>query len=142
MSANAKAVPTSTVVRAITTPAAILLFRDMRRLLSMCHEERRHFRTKVLTYRTPTPIEMPPAPNVTQLLLAWQAGDHAALDKLLQAIQPELRRIARRHMAGERPGHLLQPTALVNEAYLRLTATKDIQWQGRAHFFAVAAQAM
>jgi hypothetical protein len=59
---------------------------------------------------------MPPAPNVTELLLAWQAGDHAALDKLLPAIQPELRRIARRHMAGERRGHVLQPTALVNEA--------------------------
>ena len=84
---------------------------------------------------------MPAAPNVTQLLLAWQAGDNAALDKLLSAIQPELRRIARRHMAGERRGHVLQPTALVNEAYLRL-ASKDIQWQGRAHFFAVAAQVM
>jgi RNA polymerase sigma factor (TIGR02999 family) len=84
---------------------------------------------------------MPSAPNVTQLLLAWQAGDHAALDELLPAIQPELRRIARRHMAGERRGHVLQPTALVNEAYLRL-ASKDIQWQGRAHFFAVAAQVM
>jgi len=95
----------------------------------------------VLTYRTLPRIEMPAAPNVTQLLLAWQAGDNAALDKLLSAIQPELRRIARRHMAGERRGHVLQPTALVNEAYLRL-ASKDIQWQGRAHFFAVAAQVM
>jgi RNA polymerase sigma factor (TIGR02999 family) len=85
---------------------------------------------------------MPSAPNVTELLLAWQAGDHAALDKLLPAIQPELRRIARRHMAGERRGHVLQPTALVNEAYLRLAASKDIQWQGRAHFFAVSAQVM
>jgi len=105
------------------------------------HEERRHFRVKVLTYRDTNSIEMPSAPNVTELLLAWQAGDHAALDKLLPAIQPELRRIARRHMAGERRGHVLQPTALVNEAYLRL-ASKDIQWQGRAHFFAVAAQVM
>jgi RNA polymerase sigma factor (TIGR02999 family) len=85
---------------------------------------------------------MPSAPNVTELLLAWQAGDHAALDRLLPAIQPELRRIARRHMAGERRGHVLQPTALVNEAYLRLAASSDIQWQGRAHFFAVAAQVM
>lgn len=85
---------------------------------------------------------MPSAPNVTELLLAWQAGDHAALDKLLPAIQPELRRIARRHMAGERRDHLLQPTALVNEAYLRLAASRDIQWQGRVHFFAVAAQVM
>ena len=85
---------------------------------------------------------MPFAQNVTELLLAWQAGDQTALDKLLPAVQPELRRIARRHMAGERPGHVLQPTALVNEAYLRLTASKDVQWQGRAHFFAVAAQVM
>src|SRR5262245_18760980 len=85
---------------------------------------------------------MPPAPNVTELLLAWQAGDHAALDKLLPAIQPELRRIARRHMAGERRGHVLQPTALVNEAYLRLAASKDMQWHGRAHFFAAAANVM
>ena len=61
----------------------------------------------MLTYRDTTPIEMPSAANVTELLLAWQAGDHAALDKLLPAIQPELRRIARRHLAGE-------PTALVN----------------------------
>ena len=85
---------------------------------------------------------MPSAPNVTELLLAWQDGDHAALDKPLPALQPELRRIARRHMAGELRGHVLQPTALVNEAYLRLTASKDIQWQSRVHFFAVAAQAM
>ena len=85
---------------------------------------------------------MPSAPNVTELLLAWQAGDQAALDKLLPAVQPELRRIARRHMAGERRGHVLQPTALVNEAYLRLAASKDVRWQGRAHFFAVAAQVM
>ena len=85
---------------------------------------------------------MPSAPNVTELLLAWQAGDQTALDKLLPAVQPELRRIARRHMAGERRGHVLQPTALINEAYLRLTASKDVQWQGRVHFFAVAAQVM
>jgi RNA polymerase sigma-70 factor (ECF subfamily) len=85
---------------------------------------------------------MPSTPDITALLLAWQAGDQTALDKLLPAVQPELRRIARRHMAGERPGHVLQPTALVNEAYLRLTSAKEVQWQGRAHFFAVAAQVM
>jgi RNA polymerase sigma factor (TIGR02999 family) len=85
---------------------------------------------------------MPSTPDISALLLAWQAGDQTALDKLLPAVQPELRRIARRHMAGERPGHVLQPTALVNEAYLRLTSAKEVQWQGRAHFFAVAAQVM
>ena len=106
------------------------------------HGGRRRFRAKVLTYRDKHGTEMPSPPNVTELLLAWQAGDHAALDKLLPAIQPELRRIAQRHMAGERRDHVLQPTALVNEAYLRLAMSKDIQWQGRAHFFAAAAQVM
>ena len=109
--------------------------------LSRVSRRKAAFQSESANLPDATPIAMPSAPNVTQLLLEWQAGDHAALDKLLPAVQPELRRIARRHMAGERRGHVLQPTALVNEAYLRL-ASKDIQWQGRAHFFAVAAQVM
>ena len=80
--------------------------------------------------------------NVTQLLLSWSRGDQAALDALTPVIQQELHRLAARYMAGERPGHLLQPTALVNEAYLRLVDWKDARWQNRAHFFAVAAQIM
>lgn len=85
---------------------------------------------------------MASTPNITELLVAWQAGDAAALDRLLPAVHQELRAIARRHMAAEHQGHVLQPTALVNEAFLRLTAWKDAQWQGRAHFFAAAAQIM
>jgi RNA polymerase sigma-70 factor, ECF subfamily len=80
--------------------------------------------------------------NVTQLLVAWSGGDAAALEALTPVIQHELHRLAARQMAGERPGHVLQPTALVNEAYLRLVNWKDVQWQNRAHFFGTAAQIM
>ena len=80
--------------------------------------------------------------NVTRLLVAWSDGDAAALEALTPVIQHELHRLAARQMAGERPGHLLQPTALVNEAYLRLVNWKDVQWQNRAHFFGTAAQIM
>ena len=80
--------------------------------------------------------------NVTQLLVAWSGGDAAALEALTPVIQHELHRLAARQMAGERPGHLLQPTALVNEAYLRLVNWKEVQWQNRAHFFGTAAQIM
>jgi RNA polymerase sigma factor (TIGR02999 family) len=85
---------------------------------------------------------MTPLPNVTQLLVAWSNGDRAALERLTPLVHEELHRLAARYMAGERPGHLLQPTALVNEAYLRLVDWKNVQWQNRAHFFGVAAQMM
>jgi RNA polymerase sigma factor (TIGR02999 family) len=80
--------------------------------------------------------------NVTQLLVSWSGGDEAALEALTPLVHAELRRVAARFMAGERPGHILQATALVNEAYLRLIDWKDVRWQNRAHFFAVAAQIM
>src|SRR5580700_4940806 len=80
--------------------------------------------------------------NVTALLLAWSAGDQAALDQLAPVVHGELKRIARRYMARERHGHTLQPTALVNEAFLRLVDVQGVQWQERAHFFALAAQMM
>jgi len=80
--------------------------------------------------------------NVTQLLVAWSGGDQAALDALTPLVHHELHRLAARYIAGERPGHILQPTALVNEAYLRLVEWKDVQWQNRAHFFAMAARIM
>ena len=80
--------------------------------------------------------------NVTQLLVSWGGGNQAALEALTPLVHQELRRIAARCMAGERPGHILQATALVNEAYLRLIDWKDVQWQNRAHFFAVASQIM
>jgi RNA polymerase sigma-70 factor (ECF subfamily) len=80
--------------------------------------------------------------NVTQLLLAWSQGDEAALDRLIPVVYRELRRLAHRHMRGERPGHSLQTTALVHEAYQRLVDTPHVHWQDRTHFFAVCAQLM
>jgi RNA polymerase sigma factor (TIGR02999 family) len=80
--------------------------------------------------------------RVTQLLEHWGHGDDAALAELTPLIYEELRRLAHRHMGGERPDHTLQTTALVNEAYLRLADQSNLRWQDRAHFFAVAARAM
>jgi len=80
--------------------------------------------------------------EITLLLHAWSNGDRASLDKLLGVVYQELRRLARRYMRQERPDHTLQTTALVNEAYLRLVNYRKMQWQNRAHFLAVAAQAM
>lgn len=80
--------------------------------------------------------------DITGLLVAWGNGDRAALETLVPLVQQELRRVASRQMAKERPGHLLQPTALVNEVYIRLVDWKNVEWQNRAHFFAVAAGMM
>ncbi len=80
--------------------------------------------------------------QITQLLLDWSDGDKSALDALMPLVYEELRRLARHYMRGERQGHTLQTTALVNEAYTRLVDYKQMRWQDRAHFFAVAAQAM
>ena len=80
--------------------------------------------------------------SVTALLIEWRKGDERAVEKLMTLVHDELRRIARRHMAGERPDHVLQATALVNEAYLRLVDIKYVQWQDRAHFYAIAARLM
>ncbi|MBI4468817.1 MAG: sigma-70 family RNA polymerase sigma factor [Acidobacteria bacterium] len=80
--------------------------------------------------------------EVTQLLTQWGSGDQAALEKLLPLIYDELHQIAKRHMDREQPGHTLQTTALIHEAYLRLVGQPGKQWQNRAHFFAVAAQVM
>ena len=85
---------------------------------------------------------MPESKNLTRLLLSWNGGDPAALEALTPLVYGELRRLAARFMAGERPGHVLQATALVNEAYLRLIDWKDVRWESRAHFFAVASQVM
>jgi RNA polymerase sigma-70 factor (ECF subfamily) len=84
----------------------------------------------------------PPIGEVSGLLRAWGDGDRAALDKLTPVVYEELRRLASHYMRGERPGHSLQATALVNEAYMRLVDYKGMQWQNRAHFFAVSAQLM
>jgi RNA polymerase sigma factor (TIGR02999 family) len=83
-----------------------------------------------------------PEPDITQLLVAWSRGDQAAFERLAPAVHQQLRRLAAHYMAGERPGHVLQATALVNEAYVRLVDWKNVQWESRAHFFGLAAQAM
>ena len=80
--------------------------------------------------------------DVSGLLCAWSDGDQTALDKLAPIVYGELRALARRYMNRERPGHSLQTAALVNEAYMRLVDYKRMQWQNRAHFFAVSAQVM
>lgn len=80
--------------------------------------------------------------DLTGLLLSWRGGQDEALERLLPLVHAELRRIARRHMAGERPDHLLQATALVNEVYLRLMDVRRVAWQDRAHFYAMAARLM
>src|SRR5437879_8671265 len=80
--------------------------------------------------------------RVTDLLVQWGQGDDAALTELTPLVYEELRRLAHRHMGGQRPDHTLQTTALVNEAYLRLADQTKPNWQSRAHFFAVAARAM
>ena len=80
--------------------------------------------------------------EVTQLLADWGKGDRSALDKLFPLVQSELRRIAQQQMSQERPGHTLQATSLVNEAYLKLAGQQGFDWHNRAHFFAVCAQVM
>ena len=83
-----------------------------------------------------------PQQQVTQLLCDWRSGDRAALEKLIPLVQPELQRLAHHCMSRERPGHTLQTTALLDDAYLQLADKTHPQWQNRAHFFAVAAQLM
>lgn len=80
--------------------------------------------------------------DLTGLLIEWRQGDRAALDRLTPLVYDEIRRIAHRYVQREREGHTLQTTALVNEAYLRLAGQQQINWQNRAHFFAVTAQVM
>jgi RNA polymerase sigma factor (TIGR02999 family) len=80
--------------------------------------------------------------KATQLLQAWSGGDASALDRLMPIVERELRNLARRMMSRERPGHTLQPTALVNEVFLRLVDAQDVRWQSRAHFLAISARLM
>jgi RNA polymerase sigma factor (TIGR02999 family) len=84
----------------------------------------------------------PPPHEITRLLQAWSSGDEDALNRLTPLVYDQLHRVARRYMANERSGHVLQTTALVNEAYLRLFDCRELKWQDRAHFFAVCAQLM
>lgn len=84
----------------------------------------------------------PAAQDVTQLLIDWSDGDKAAFDRVVPLVHDELHRIAHRYMRRENPGHTLQTTAVVNEAYLRLIDQTRMRWQDRSHFFAIAAQMM
>jgi RNA polymerase sigma-70 factor, ECF subfamily len=112
---------------------------------SMSYQERRKPRLKTgirtlgpLRYNSP----IPSTPPITELLMAWGDGDQAALDQLIPIVHAELRRLAHRAMRGERPGHTLQATGLVNEAFMRLVELKRIRWQNRVHFFAISARLM
>jgi RNA polymerase sigma factor (TIGR02999 family) len=87
-------------------------------------------------------MAVPSSVEVTKLLLAWNQGEPAALEKLVPLVHAELSRLAHHYMAGERTGHTLQTTALVNEAFLRLVDSSQVRWQSRAHFMAVSAQLM
>src|SRR5262245_49875667 len=88
------------------------------------------------------PMDKPEAHELTQLLAAWSDGEEQALEKLAPLVHAELYRLAKRYMSRERPDHLLQTSALINEAYIRLIDWKSVRWQNRAHFFGVAAQIM
>ncbi len=87
-------------------------------------------------------MNRPASEEITQLLLAWGGGDETALERLMPLVHTELKRLAKRYMNRQRSGHTLQTTALVNEAYLRLIDSSRVQWQNRAHFFAISAQLM
>ncbi len=86
--------------------------------------------------------ELPSKAEVTQLLKAWSEGDDAALEQLTPVVENELHRIAHRCMAREKPGHILQSAALVNEVYLRIVDIQSVSWQDRTHFFAMCARLM
>ena len=88
------------------------------------------------------PRVSPDLHRITGLLRAWGDGREAALQELMPLVHAELRKLARHFLAGERDGHTLQPTALVNEAYLRLIDVRQVRWQDRAHFFAMSARLM
>ena len=88
------------------------------------------------------PVRDPAPGDVTRLLLAWQNGDRGALERLIPLVYDELHRLAKNHLRKERPGHTLQPSAIVNETYLKLVDRPAANWQNRAHFFAISAQLM
>ena len=85
---------------------------------------------------------MQPSEGITQLLIDWSKGDQAALERLMPLVYSELRRLASNYLRRERGEHTLQPTALVNEAYLKLVDQRNAKWQNRAHFFGISAQLM
>src|SRR5215510_15796642 len=99
-------------------------------------------RARTIARTSERPLTMPSSPRITGLLQAWGQGDDAALAALTPLVHAELRRLARGYMGRERKDHTLQPTALVNECYLRLVDAREVEWQNRAHFFALSARLM
>jgi RNA polymerase sigma factor (TIGR02999 family) len=87
-------------------------------------------------------MSVAPSSRITELLRVWSAGDQTALQRIIELAYPELRKIARGCLRGERPGHTMQATALLHEAYLRLIDIRRVQWQDRVHFFALGARMM
>jgi RNA polymerase sigma-70 factor, ECF subfamily len=93
--------------------------------------------------KSPAKTLMPPGPHqVTRLLKEWSEGDETAVQQLMPLVYDELHRLAHQHMRREKPGNVLQTSALINEAYLRLVDEPQIHWQNRAHFFGIAARLM
>jgi RNA polymerase sigma factor (TIGR02999 family) len=104
--------------------------------------ENSHPREKIVFSITARACVMEPAHEVTELLIAWSNGEATALEELMPVVYDELRRVARQYMNREAGNHTLQTTALIHEAYLKLIDQKKVQWQNRAHFFAVSSQLM
>src|SRR5215467_7059182 len=100
------------------------------------------FQRNAYTTTAMSPSVNKPPVELTRLLVAWTNGDEEAFDRLSAAVYNELRYLARNHMRNERPGHTLQTTALVHEAFIRMIDWKTVEWKSRAHFFAAAAQMM
>jgi len=117
-------------------------------IASPIRENRNRAQTKFWEVYTESRPAMAPEGNskspeeITELLQAWSKGEQAAFDQLAPIVYAELRRLARRYMANERPDHTLQPTALVHEAYMRLADFRDLTWKNRFHFFAISSQVM
>jgi RNA polymerase sigma-70 factor, ECF subfamily len=99
-------------------------------------------RRKHLRFSFLAALSMPSATNISHLLAAWSDGDESALDELVPAVEAELRRLAAHYMRGERAGHTLETTALINEVYLRFVGGPRVRWQSRAHFYGIAAKVM
>src|SRR6187200_3001899 len=118
------------------TPYAVFSLILLRRAVSSSFAS--EWQRPATSMTTPSSIQH----EVTQLLGEWSGGDERALEKLVPLVEPELHRLAHYYMSRERAGHTLQTTALLNEAYLQLTAKTQPPWQNRTHFMAVAAQLM
>jgi RNA polymerase sigma factor (TIGR02999 family) len=121
----------------------VLFLHRVRWFSSTCHSENFNAQLSSSRHFSQVSNNMQTLPGeITQLLLKWGRGDQSAFDQLIPLVYPELRKLARRYMGRENQGHTLQTSALINEAYLRLVDQENVEWQDRAHFFAVAARVM